>query len=78
VYQFFRRHVYSPMRSRGWSHFAASTTVFLLSAVLHVLLVGIPTHNIIGNSPVFPSLSNPPPPHTNTNTNKTQASPSSA
>jgi diacylglycerol O-acyltransferase-1 len=60
VYQFFRRHVYSPMRSRGWSHFAASTTVFLLSAVLHELLVGIPTHNIIGNSPF--SLFSPPPP----------------
>ncbi|KAL1843397.1 hypothetical protein VTJ49DRAFT_1747 [Mycothermus thermophilus] len=48
VYQFFRRHVYSPMRSRGWSHMAASTVVFLLSAVLHELLVGVPTHNIIG------------------------------
>ncbi|KAK0753198.1 MBOAT family protein [Schizothecium vesticola] len=48
VYQFFRRHVYSPMRSRGWSHRAASATVFLLSAVLHELFVGIPTHNLIG------------------------------
>ncbi|EAQ89124.1 hypothetical protein CHGG_05743 [Chaetomium globosum CBS 148.51] len=48
VYQFFRRHVYSPMRSRGWSHLSASLAVFLLSAVLHELLVGVPTHNIIG------------------------------
>jgi diacylglycerol O-acyltransferase-1 len=48
VYQFFRRHVYSPMRSRGWSHMSASLAVFLLSAILHELLVGVPTHNIIG------------------------------
>ncbi|KAL2123887.1 hypothetical protein VTJ04DRAFT_252 [Mycothermus thermophilus] len=48
VYQFFRRHVYSPMRSRGWSHMAASTAVFFVSAVLHELLVGVPTHNLIG------------------------------
>ncbi|KAH6625044.1 MBOAT, membrane-bound O-acyltransferase family-domain-containing protein [Chaetomium sp. MPI-SDFR-AT-0129] len=48
VYQFFRRHVYSPMLSRGWSRTAANTTVFLLSAILHELMVGIPTHNIIG------------------------------
>ncbi|KAL2201419.1 MBOAT, membrane-bound O-acyltransferase family-domain-containing protein [Corynascus similis CBS 632.67] len=48
VYQFFRRHVYSPMRSRGWGHLMASTTVFLLSAILHELMVGIPTHNLIG------------------------------
>lgn len=48
VYQFFRRHVYSPMRSRGWSHKMASLTVFTLSAVLHEILVGVPTHNLIG------------------------------
>lgn len=48
VYQFFRRHVYSPMRSRGWSHKGASLLVFFLSAILHELLVGVPTHNLIG------------------------------
>jgi diacylglycerol O-acyltransferase-1 len=48
VYQFFKRHVYSPMVGRGWSHFQASTTVFFISAVLHEILVGVPTHNIIG------------------------------
>ncbi|KAL2172806.1 hypothetical protein VTG60DRAFT_2625 [Thermothelomyces hinnuleus] len=48
VYQFFHRHVYSPMRSRGWSQFMSSTTVFFLSAILHELLVGVPTHNLIG------------------------------
>ncbi|KAK4241731.1 diacylglycerol O-acyltransferase 1 [Achaetomium macrosporum] len=48
VYQFFRRHVYYPLRSRGWNHTTASTAVFLVSAVLHELLVGVPTHNMIG------------------------------
>ncbi|KAK4639598.1 hypothetical protein QC761_709700 [Podospora bellae-mahoneyi] len=48
VYQFFRRHVYSPMRSRGYTHKTASFAVFFLSAVLHELLVGVPTHNLIG------------------------------
>ncbi|KAK4174424.1 putative diacylglycerol O-acyltransferase 1 [Triangularia setosa] len=48
VYQFFRRHVYSPMRSRGYTHRVASLAVFFLSAVLHELLVGVPTHNLIG------------------------------
>lgn len=59
VYQFFRRHVYSPMRSRGWSRKAASTAVFLVSAILHELLVGVPTHNLIGTVlfffPLLPS-----------------------
>ncbi|KAK3375028.1 MBOAT, membrane-bound O-acyltransferase family-domain-containing protein [Podospora didyma] len=48
VYQFFRRHVYSPMRSRGWTHKTASFCVFVISAILHELLVGVPTHNLIG------------------------------
>lgn len=48
VYQYFKRHVYSPMRSRGWSNATASLAVFFLSAVLHELLVGVPTHNLIG------------------------------
>jgi hypothetical protein len=60
VYQFFRRHVYYPLRSRGWNHTTASTAVFLVSAVLHELLVGVPTHNMIGKyhpiPPALPSL----------------------
>ncbi|KJR86469.1 diacylglycerol O-acyltransferase 1 [Sporothrix schenckii 1099-18] len=48
VYHFFRRHVYSPLLGRGWSPMAASLMVFLISALLHELAVGIPTHNIIG------------------------------
>jgi diacylglycerol O-acyltransferase-1 len=48
VYRFFKRHVYTPMVGRGYSHEVASVTVFFISAVLHELLVGVPTHNIIG------------------------------
>ncbi|KAK1765675.1 diacylglycerol O-acyltransferase [Phialemonium atrogriseum] len=48
VYQFFRRHVYSPMVGRGWSPGVAGFVVFFMSAVLHEVLVGVPTHNIIG------------------------------
>ncbi|KAG5985505.1 hypothetical protein E4U54_006007 [Claviceps lovelessii] len=48
VYTYFKRHVYVPMIGRGWSPWTASCTVFLVSAVLHEVLVGVPTHNIIG------------------------------
>jgi diacylglycerol O-acyltransferase-1 len=48
VYQFMKRHIYSPLVGRGWKPFSASFMVFLFSGVLHELLVGIPTHNILG------------------------------
>jgi diacylglycerol O-acyltransferase-1 len=48
VYQFMKRHVFSPLVGRGWSSGAASIFVFTFSAFLHELLVGVPTHNIIG------------------------------
>jgi diacylglycerol O-acyltransferase-1 len=48
VYQFFKRHVYSPMLGRDWHPLTASVAVFFISGVLHELLVGVPTHNIIG------------------------------
>ncbi|ROT38567.1 MBOAT family protein [Sodiomyces alkalinus F11] len=48
VYQYFKRHVYMPMVGRGWKPSHASIAVFFLSAVLHEVLVGVPTHNIIG------------------------------
>lgn len=48
VYHFMRRHIYSPLVGRGWSNFAASAWVFLFSGFLHELVVGIPTHNILG------------------------------
>jgi diacylglycerol O-acyltransferase-1 len=48
VYLFMKRHIFSPLVGRGWSPFAASFMVFTFSAILHELLVGIPTHNLIG------------------------------
>jgi diacylglycerol O-acyltransferase-1 len=48
VYHFMKRHVFSPLVGRGWSPKAASAAVFVFSAVLHEMLVGVPTHNIIG------------------------------
>lgn len=51
VYTYFKRHIYMPMIGRGWSPRAASLAVFFVSAVLHEILVGVPTHNIIGKSP---------------------------
>lgn len=59
MYKFLRRHVYSPLRARGWSHTTASVIVFLLSAALHELLVGVPTHNMIGEI-VRSSAASPP------------------
>ncbi|KAI1078359.1 MBOAT, membrane-bound O-acyltransferase family-domain-containing protein [Whalleya microplaca] len=48
VYQFMKRHIFTPLLGRGWSMQSASIAVFFVSAVLHELLVGIPTKNIIG------------------------------
>ena len=48
VYLFMKRHILSPLVGRGWGHFTASTMVYTFSAILHEILVGIPTHNIIG------------------------------
>ncbi len=48
VYHFMRRHIYSPLIGRGWSQNTASTMVFVFSGFLHELLVGVPTHNILG------------------------------
>lgn len=48
VYTYFKRHVYMPLIGRGWKPSTASFAVFFVSAVLHEVLVGVPTHNIIG------------------------------
>ena len=48
VYHFMRRHIYAPLVGRGWSPNAASAWVFVFSGLLHELLVGVPTHNILG------------------------------
>jgi diacylglycerol O-acyltransferase 1 len=53
VYSFMKRHIYSPLVARGWGAGPASFMVFFFSAVLHELLVGIPTHNIIGEALVL-------------------------
>jgi len=50
VYHFMKRHIYSPLVGRGWSSHVASAVVFVFSGILHELLVGVPTHNIIGES----------------------------
>ncbi|KAI0128897.1 diacylglycerol O-acyltransferase [Xylariales sp. AK1849] len=48
VYQFMKRHVYSPMMGRGYGQTYSSLAVFFVSAILHELAVGVPTHNILG------------------------------
>ena len=48
VYHFMKRHIYSPLVGRGWSSNTASAMVFVFSGILHELLVGIPTHNMLG------------------------------
>ncbi|KAL9603887.1 MAG: hypothetical protein Q9219_000825 [cf. Caloplaca sp. 3 TL-2023] len=48
VYHFMRRHIYSPLVGRGYSTGFASAMVFIFSGFLHELMVGVPTHNIIG------------------------------
>lgn len=48
VYHFMRRHVYSPLVGRGWSHLQASTAVFVFSGILHELAVGVPSHSLLG------------------------------
>ena len=50
VYHFMKRHIYSPTVGRGWSPGMASVMVFVFSGFLHEVLVGIPTHNILGSS----------------------------
>lgn len=48
VSNFFRRHIYIPLRSRGVSKPMAANVVFFASAVMHEVLFGIATHNFNG------------------------------
>ncbi|KAL1796749.1 hypothetical protein ACET3X_005289 [Alternaria dauci] len=48
VTNFMRRHIYSPLVGRGVPPAVAQILVFLFSGILHELLVGVPTHNVIG------------------------------
>ena len=56
VYHFMRRHIYSPLVGRGWTSHKASIMVFIFSGLLHELLVGIPTHNILGMLLIVPLI----------------------
>jgi len=47
VHHFFKRHVYIPLRKRGWSNFGGTLMVFFLSAVIHEVLFGIPFHSVL-------------------------------
>ncbi|KAG1138892.1 hypothetical protein G6F37_000424 [Rhizopus arrhizus] len=48
VYLFFKRHVYIPAVQKGMSPLFCQFLVFFVSALLHEVLVGIPTHSITG------------------------------
>ncbi|KAG1463190.1 hypothetical protein G6F56_005340 [Rhizopus delemar] len=48
VYLFFKRHVYIPAVNKGFSPLLCQFMVFFVSALLHEVLVGIPTHSING------------------------------
>ena len=48
VTHFMKRHIYAPMVGRGLNSTLAQIITFLFSGVLHELLVGVPTHNILG------------------------------
>lgn len=48
VTHFMKRHIYAPMVGRGLSPPLAQLITFLFSGLLHELLIGVPTHNILG------------------------------
>ncbi|KAF2766062.1 hypothetical protein EJ03DRAFT_330452 [Teratosphaeria nubilosa] len=48
VTHFMKRHIYSPMVGRGVHPVAAQFITFTFSGILHELLIGVPTHNILG------------------------------
>ncbi|KAF9428254.1 hypothetical protein BGZ94_002962 [Podila epigama] len=48
VYTFFKRHVYLPLITKGAHPFTASFVIFVISALLHEVLIGFPTHMILG------------------------------
>jgi len=44
VHMWLKRHVYFPLKSRGYSTNTAQIVIFLLSAIFHEYLIAIPTH----------------------------------
>jgi diacylglycerol O-acyltransferase 1 len=43
-----KRHVFTPLVGRGFSGQVAGAFVFIFSGILHEMLVGVPTHSILG------------------------------
>lgn len=62
VYHFMKRHIYAPLIGRGVPPWLAQGIVFVFSGLMHELLVGVPTHNILCKIPwtpfAFESLAN--------------------
>jgi diacylglycerol O-acyltransferase-1 len=59
VSHFMKRHIYIPLIGRGVPPALAQIFVFVFSGVLHELLVGVPTHNLLCEScldPVYINL----------------------
>jgi diacylglycerol O-acyltransferase-1 len=50
VYHFMKRHIYAPLVGRGIPPSVAQIIVFVFSGLLHELLVGVPTHNLLCES----------------------------
>lgn len=48
VHLWLKRHVYVPLRSRGWSSQSAQVAIFIISAAAHEFLIGIPTNVVEG------------------------------
>ncbi|KAF9112236.1 hypothetical protein BGX27_003745 [Mortierella sp. AM989] len=48
IYMFFKRHVYLPLVISGTSPLVASFIIFTLSAIMHEIVVGFPTHLVYG------------------------------
>ncbi|KAF9907162.1 hypothetical protein BX616_000508 [Lobosporangium transversale] len=48
IYTFFKRHVYLPLVTSGTSPLVASLIIFTISALMHEIVIGLPTHLIYG------------------------------
>jgi len=44
VHKWMKRHVYVPLRMRGFSSYRSILTVFLISGILHELIIGVSAH----------------------------------
>ncbi len=48
VHQWLKRHIYIPMRAKGYGPIQAQIVIFAISAFFHEYLVSIPTHSVQG------------------------------